>query len=158
MPDAHRTSLWDPGCDPAAVKPSARTPVHTPARPCRPCPPGPDPTADSPARPQPRASAFLQVCEWLHSLGQDLYCINTQGHSALHKAAYEAQSHMCQWLLAHGLQAELRRPDSDGRTPGLNARAQGHTQLADWLDVQQQLLSGDAGVFENAGSGEKLPN
>lgn len=79
----------------------------------------------------------VRACEWLRLRGLDWGILNANGHSALHKAAVKGNTAVCEWLVAvAGLGAEHARPDGDGNTPGRMARAEGHAQLADWLDAR----------------------
>jgi hypothetical protein len=84
----------------------------------------------------------LEMCRWLAALGLDLTIINNNGHSALHKAASKGQARVCEWLLNEEcLGLEALQPDSDGNTPGLMARLEGHTALADALDAAAEVLA-----------------
>lgn len=76
------------------------------------------------------------TAEWLLAAGLDYGAVNHNGHSALHKAAVKGQVEACGWLLSvAGLTPALHaRPDGDGNTPAVFARAEGHHALARWLD------------------------
>jgi len=78
----------------------------------------------------------VAMCAWLRRVGLDLKLLNHNGHSCLHKAAVKGRRRVCEWLVAEGdLRAEHMRPDQDGNTPAQMARLEGHTQLADWLEL-----------------------
>ena len=80
-----------------------------------------------------------EVCRWLHGRGLDATLLNCNGHSAIHKAALKGNRRVCEWLLSgdegggHLGEAQLQ-PDRDGNTPASMARAEGHEELARWLE------------------------
>jgi hypothetical protein len=83
----------------------------------------------------------LEMCRWLSALGLDLTIVNNNGHSALHKAASKGQAYVCEWLLNEEcLGLEALQPDSDGSTPGLMARLEGYSSLADALEAAAGVL------------------
>ena len=86
--------------------------------------------------PSPEA---VQVCRWLHGRGLDATLLNCNGHSAVHKAALKGNRRVCEWLLSDdeggGQLGEAQlQPDRDGNTPASMARAEGHEELARWLE------------------------
>lgn len=99
-------------------------------------------------------SGSVATCQWLHSLGgADFTVRNSQGHSALHKAAWKGFTDVAHWLVQSGVvpAAELRRADDGGYTVADIARLAGHFELAKWF--QQQ--SSDRGVGVGGGSKTK---
>eukprot|EP00434_Breviolum_minutum_P005568 symbB.v1.2.004911.t1/scaffold263.1/size248082/12 len=60
------------------------------------------------------------MCRYLQAEGLDLGILNSNGHSALHKAAVKGNHQVCEWLLDHGGLGELQmKPDADGNTPAI---------------------------------------
>lgn len=94
---------------------------------------------------QTDTSDGLLACRWLRVRGLDVGVLNTNGHSALHKAAVKGQRAVCEWLLSpDGGRLELAHlaADGDGNTPSLMARLEGHVSLADYLDNVSATLAG----------------
>ena len=83
----------------------------------------------------PSAEA-VAVCRWLRARGLDVRVLNCNGHSAVHKAAIKGHRAVCEWLLSAeaGLGPAHLRADRDGNTPASMARAEGHEELASWLE------------------------
>ena len=89
---------------------------------------------------QSASTEAVAVCRWLHGRGLDATLLNCNGHSALHKAALKGNRRVCEWLLSDGdegggcLSEPQLQADRDGNTPASMARAEGHEDLARWLE------------------------
>ncbi|OQR83588.1 hypothetical protein ACHHYP_14549 [Achlya hypogyna] len=76
----------------------------------------------------------VPMLELLQSYGVDLGVLNTNGHSALHKAALRGHTEACAWLLTHGgLGIRHMQPDKDGFTPTSFATTNGFPLLGAFL-------------------------
>jgi ankyrin repeat protein len=81
----------------------------------------------------------VDIMKLMKASGLDFSVINNNGHSALHKAAIKGNFECCKWLLLSdaegggGLQEVHMAEDSDGFTPMLFARSNGHIELANWF-------------------------
>jgi ankyrin repeat protein len=86
-------------------------------------------------------SGDVDSLAWLHAQGLDLGVLNHNGHSVLHKAAQKGRAEACDWLLRHaGLGKRHMRADSDGNTPARMAAAEGHAELAQWLQARAEEM------------------
>lgn len=94
----------------------------------------------------------LAMCRWLSAIGLDVRVVNSNGHSALHKAASKGRRAVCAWLLnEEGLREEHMRADGDGNTPAVMARLEGFVGLAAELEAAERVLA--AGGAEAARQG-----
>lgn len=81
--------------------------------------------------------------EWLLESGSDFCLINSNGHSALHKAAQRGCSGTIKWLVNTFIQhdtngsASLIAPDNEGNCPSDLCGMEGHESLAQWISKQE---------------------
>lgn len=82
--------------------------------------------------------------KWLFERGSDFGRINSNGHSALHKAAQRGSSGAVKWLASTFLvkkegmdAAALIAPDNEGNCPSDLCGMEGHESLAHWLSNQE---------------------
>ena len=88
---------------------------------------------------QSASTEAVALCRWLHGRGLDATLLNCNGHSAVHKAALKGNRRVCEWLLSDDegggrLGEPQLQADRDGNTPASMARAEGHEELARWLE------------------------
>lgn len=82
---------------------------------------------------------------WLLECGADFSLVNSNGHSALHKAAQRGSSQSVKWLVhtfllkgyMMGDQSSFIAPDADGNCPSDLCGMEGHELLARWLSGQE---------------------
>ena len=72
------------------------------------------------------------MCTWLLVIGVNLRVINAQGHSALHKAAFNGHGAVAAWLVRYG-NLDVSVTDKEGYTAAAVARERGHDWLASTL-------------------------
>lgn len=67
---------------------------------------------------QPDADAVKELCTYLEEEGEvDFGARQSQGHSALHKAAQKGNRHVLEWLATRTLSKEAAAPDNGGHRP-----------------------------------------
>ena len=84
------------------------------------------------------------MLRWLFYSGSDFNLINSNGHSALHKAAQRGSSAACKWLVHTFLFGNLNAngflfigPDSEGACPSDLCGMEGHESLAKWISQHE---------------------
>lgn len=79
--------------------------------------------------------------QYLFSHGLDVCVINSNGRSALHKAAIKGNKDISIWMITPvsdgggGLNFKHLQADKDGNTPSMLALAHGHNQLFTWFKI-----------------------
>lgn len=82
---------------------------------------------------------FIQLCTWLAKQGVDFGAIQSQGHSAVHKAAQHGNTTLLKWMATHYFQTpDVKRaaaaPDIGGHTPWEILRnVGGDAATVEWL-------------------------
>jgi len=89
----------------------------------------------------------LEAIKWLESIGNDINCINFNGHSVLHKSAQRGNQHFCKWIICRFERSKaanslsLISPDAENCCPSDLAGMEGHSQLAEWLARQESEIA-----------------
>lgn len=100
---------------------------------------------------------------WLLESGADFGVVNSNGHSALHKAAQRGRSGAVKWLASTFLfekdadAAFFVRPDIEGNSPSDLCGMEGHESLARWIAGREydyfvrstSTTSGDDDLLDN---------
>lgn len=96
------------------------------------------------------------MCQWLEERGLDVFELNNNGHSSVHKAAMKGSFEVAEWLLAHPrLDASHLQPDEDGYLPSDMAELQGHLALSRMLTRTEAELGVERAAGPGGGRGEK---
>jgi len=80
---------------------------------------------------------------WLRDVDCSFECVNSNGHSCLHKSAQRGSRILCEWLVNSLLSGDggerqyLIQPDTEGNCPSDLSRVEGHEDLAEWLSMQE---------------------
>lgn len=93
-------------------------------------------------------SGNLQMCAWLAMVEVRLEQVNSQGHTALHKAAFKGHGAVVQWLLQHTA-IDPGAQDAGGYTAGMVAQEQGYLRVAAML-TSTSPPSADGGRLPDA--------
>jgi len=95
------------------------------------------------------SATFLRLLSTIQGL--DIKNVNSQGHNALHKAAYGGHRDICEWLQDGPLRVdpEASLEDVRGQTPAALAIKGGFPELGKWLtrhrnSTPTRTLEGDA--------------
>ena len=85
----------------------------------------------------------------------DVFAIQNQGHSALHKAAYTGSRDICAWLQdVVGLDVNCTLEDAKGHTASDLARMKGYLELSLWLTRHcSSVVAGGSGGGGSGGGG-----
>lgn len=83
----------------------------------------------------------IETLSWLHQAGMDFYTVNSNGHSALHKAAQRGSITVCKWIVDTFLLQEsddpkgliFIEPDAEGHCPSDLCCMDGYKELAEWM-------------------------
>lgn len=82
----------------------------------------------------------IETLEWLQSVGLDFYTVNSNGHTALHKAAQRGSITACKWIVDTFMQdfcdpnaLIFIGPDAEGHCPSDLCSMDGHKELAEWM-------------------------
>ena len=84
----------------------------------------------------------VDIMTWLFESGLDFNRINTNGHSALHKAAQRGNTFAVRWLV-HSFLSESTtgrvfiHPDREGNCPSDLCGMEGHEDLAVWISAKE---------------------
>eukprot|EP00397_Hematodinium_sp_SG-2012_P006504 GEMP01006537.1.p1 GENE.GEMP01006537.1~~GEMP01006537.1.p1 ORF type:complete len:828 (+),score=205.05 GEMP01006537.1:324-2807(+) len=82
-------------------------------------------------------SGQVGMCKYLHAQGVLLGQTNSQGHHALHKAAYGGHADLCRWL-RDSLHLSITDEDARGQTPSKLAIKAGFWELGRELDPSSE--------------------
>ncbi len=92
-----------------------------------------------------QGAGSTESLSWLFQSGSDFSIINSNGHSALHKASQRGSSLICNFLVDNFLIANKNPsiglsficPDTEGSCPSDLCRMEGHDSLAQWISKQE---------------------
>ena len=81
-------------------------------------------------------SGNVEMCSYIAGFGVDPTQANTQGHAAVHKAAWRGQVGVCVWLKEEVklCRESFAQIDRHGYTPADIARLAGHSAMQQWLE------------------------
>ncbi|KAL7452546.1 hypothetical protein ACHAWC_007684, partial [Mediolabrus comicus] len=87
-----------------------------------------------------QGDASIETLEWLQSVGLDFYTVNSNGHTALHKAAQRGSITACKWIVDTFMRdfcdpkaLLFIGPDAEGHCPSDLSSMDGHKELAEWM-------------------------
>lgn len=87
-----------------------------------------------------QGDATVETLSWLQQAGMDFYTVNSNGHTALHKAAQRGSITACKWIVDTFMQGDPRGlifigPDTEGHCPSDLCSMDGHKELAEWMQT-----------------------
>ena len=87
-----------------------------------------------------QGDATVETLSWIRHAGVDFYTVNSNGHTALHKAAQRGSMTACKWIVDTFMRDDPKGlifigPDAEGHCPSDLCSMDGHKKLAKWMQI-----------------------